>query len=319
MKQFVFLLVLLAFTNSLTPNKLKGSHSSLTLIFNGFFAEGGLEKPKTLMNCFDDETGPLTFHFFATLFKQMSSSNVVAIQKTVSLYESLLPKEFNECINNDEDMKAARKAYGLPNTLKLLETKVLAFAIYNPPIFRQFSAMLDMTYYNGKFEQLGHISGAFAKKIFNKADSETATENKIILNSFLRGLLHEKDPSASDLIVECFDNENAAIAVSFIGNLYSEVAHYSLKTFEILTNNMISKLSPKVSECVVQHKQMNEIFSRISRSSSTEVVSTLANYIAGNAEELHIEQVLTKTESTSSFYTALGQFFAISLEKSFSV
>lgn len=251
MKLVIFLFALVVLVQSNTTQELKGSYGALQLIYNGFFAEAGLDNPTTIMNEYDDNSAPLTFHYLATLFKQMANNNFVAIPKTNALYKRTVGTELDEKLRENEEWTAAKKAYGFFGfTTMQVQEIVLAWAFSHPVPFHQHSLELDTNYYKGNFEQVGRSAGLLAKKVFQRSGEKLEFGDPLrYLYQIFQGLWRQADLPDPISPTNCFNEESALLTLEYIQTLSVYLAYNNFVPITAITNNFLKEIPEATLKC----------------------------------------------------------------------
>jgi len=89
------------------------SRAQLQQILNGYWEQGGLDDPTTVIDCFVDETPKATMDFFVKLADALANSQYLKVPAIVLTYKKNLPDSVNPCIMNNTEVKEVIDAYGL--------------------------------------------------------------------------------------------------------------------------------------------------------------------------------------------------------------
>jgi len=169
------------FLNKIDPNTLVQSASlkkkyddpslaNLRSIFNGYWEQGGLDDPQTLINCFDPQYAQIALKFIQVMALDLYITNWIGIYKGTEYYLSLFPQNMKDCINNNTDVVEMEKAYNTTGmTLKQIEEKIV---LYLRRDYSTYVQLIDMIYESSQtedFEAVGQNFGRLVQHTFNQS------------------------------------------------------------------------------------------------------------------------------------------------------
>ena len=87
--------------------------AQLQQILNGYWEQGGLNDPTTVIDCFVDDSPKLTMDFFNKLADALANSQYLEVPAIVLNYKKGLPDSVNPCVMNNTEVKQVADAYNV--------------------------------------------------------------------------------------------------------------------------------------------------------------------------------------------------------------
>jgi len=120
------------------------SLENLQSIFNGYWEQGGLEDPKTLINCFDLPSAQIALKFIRVMALDIYITNWIGVYKGTEYYLSLFSQDIKNCVSNNNEVLEMTKAYNVTGmTLEEVEEKIVINSRRDYPTYLQ---LIDQLY-----------------------------------------------------------------------------------------------------------------------------------------------------------------------------
>jgi len=132
-------------------------------IFNGYWEQGGLEDPKTLIKCFDLQSAQIALKFIRVMALDIYITNWIGVYKGTEYYLTLFSQDTKDCVENNPEVIEMKKAYnvtGMP--LQDIEERIVVNSRKDYPTYLQ---LIDQLYENSQAEDFKGTGTAFGRLI----------------------------------------------------------------------------------------------------------------------------------------------------------
>jgi len=145
----------------------------LQQIFNGFWEQGGLKDPTTVVDCFVDDSPRQTIKFFGELTEALANSQYLKVPSIVYAYEKNLPPGVTNCTKTNKEIIECSVVYGTKDiTLLQLFSKVQSYVVSHVESVHESFVQLDAEFKAGNLNIYGRDAGVLLLNVMNNKTTE---------------------------------------------------------------------------------------------------------------------------------------------------
>lgn len=292
------------------------AQDDLQQFVNGFWEQGGLSDPTTVLNCFDEDSANLTVTFIGDILSDLASSNVQAAMNDLQTFDNNLPAYARTCLDSNAEMQQVFEAYNIYGlTPAQLETKIETYALFHLTALHQDAIVANSDFQAANYKMVGVELGTIIQTVFGKNIS-TFTEFfqvegtalnalQLMANGFFEqgGL---PDPST---VINCFDEDSANLTVTFVGNILQYVVSNNIKKAEDAASAFEKALPQSVQQCVADNAEMQEALKAYNMAGLTikQVETKAESYALLHFLQLHHDTIIANSDFQAGNFKAVGQ------------
>jgi len=144
------------------------SAAQLQEIFDGYWEQGGLNGPSTVVDCFVDDSPKMTMDFFIKLADALANSQYLKVPAIVLNFKKSLPDSVNPCVVNNTEVKQVEEAYGISSlSLNDFFRKMESYVVAHLTDVHQDFVRLNDELKAEEFNTVGKDAGSLLQKVMN--------------------------------------------------------------------------------------------------------------------------------------------------------
>jgi len=152
--------------------------AQLQQIFNGYWEQGGLNDPTTVIDCFVDDSPKLTMDFFNKLADALANSQYLKVPAIVLNYKKGLPDSVNPCVMNNTEVKQVADAYNVTGlSLNEFFRKMESYVISHVSDVHQDFVNINNELQAEEFNTVGKDAGTLLQNVMKNNNFDIPVNN----------------------------------------------------------------------------------------------------------------------------------------------
>lgn len=152
--------------------------AQLQEILNGYWEQGGLNDPTTVINCFVDDSPKMTMDFFNKLADALANSQYLKVPAIVLNYKKGLPDSVNPCVMNNTEVKEVTVAYNVSGlSMNDFLRKMESYVISHVSDVHQDFVNINNELQAEEFNKVGKDAGTILQNVMKNNNNLDMTMN----------------------------------------------------------------------------------------------------------------------------------------------
>jgi phosphoglycerate dehydrogenase-like enzyme len=287
---------------------LRDDKDTLQLIFNGFFEEGGLPDPTTVVNCFDDTSATLTVQTIGKLLDQVAHNKFTDAQNTAKAFGNQLPDSVKTCLKTNAEIQAALSAYHIAGLSSAdIQKKVEKYVAGHLISLHKDCSRANDDFKDGKYAQVGHDAGSLVHKIFGNGMTVYG-DDRDTLQQLFNGFFEQAGLADPTTVVQCFDDSSATLTVQTLGTILTAAAKNDINGATNAAKNYMSQLPQPVQDCMKNNAEIQNALTAYHLTGLTpqEIQQKVEKYALTHIFALHKAAVQANNDFQAGNYNQVG-------------